>query len=94
MLKSVSVAVVALAAAFSSAAAYAQSDWNNVTGVGRPDTDPHWAAEAPDRMAPVDRRSPPALIERTPVGGVTEPEASGNPSGCVTIGCIATQGVR
>ena len=89
------VMTVAAAAALAPAAALGQNDWTGIIGSGRPG-DPNWAAEAPDRLAPgaPERLSPPAPFAR-PLGGETNnlDENRGSRSDCVTIGCIAAQGV-
>ena len=96
MIKPVAMAV-ALAAALAPAAASAQSDWTGIIGSGRPTTVPNWAADAPDRMAPgvSERLSPPAPFAR-PLGGATNQvdQGAGVEPDCVTIGCIAAQGVH
>ena len=88
---------VAVAAALAPAPTFGQNDWTGIIGSGRPGIVSNWAADAPDRIAPgaSARLSPPAPFAR-PLGGETnEPdESGGSPSDCVTIGCIAAQGVR
>ena len=83
------VMTVAAAAALAPGAALGQNDWTGIIGSGRPG-DPNWAAEAPDRLAPgaPERISPPAPFARP-----LEAESGRSPSDCVTIGCIAAQGV-
>ena len=90
------VMTVAAAAALAPAAALGQNDWTGIIGSGRPGTVSNWAADAPDRLAPgaPERLSPPAPFAR-PLGGETNhlDESRGGRSDCVTIGCIAAQGV-